>query len=98
MRDIAFSSVELTARVGDVLELTLRNTGLLDHDFTIDELTGEVSALGRSRADRFAVHVPLDRKEEGLLRLRLTQRGEYVFYCSVPGHRSAGMEGLLIVR
>ena len=26
------------------------------------------------------------------------QPGEYVFYCSVPGHREAGMQGTLSVK
>lgn len=31
------------------------------------------------------------------LRVRL-RRGRYTFYCDVPGHRSAGMSGVLTVR
>jgi uncharacterized cupredoxin-like copper-binding protein len=29
---------------------------------------------------------------------RTLEAGEYVFYCSLPGHRSGGMEGEITVR
>jgi plastocyanin len=51
------------------------------HDFVIDELDA---------------HVAADRGEtaEGGLR---AEAGTYTYYCSVPGHRRAGMEGTLTV-
>jgi uncharacterized cupredoxin-like copper-binding protein len=29
--------------------------------------------------------------------LKLTKPGKYTFYCSVPGHRSNGMQGTITV-
>jgi plastocyanin len=51
------------------------------HDFVIDELDA---------------HVAADRGEtaEGGFR---AEAGTYTYYCSVPGHRRAGMEGTLTV-
>ena len=98
MRDIAFGRDELEAAAGRVVAITIENTGTLIHDFTIDAIPADISAAGRQRPDDFAVHVALKRREEAVLLLRVTEPGDYAFYCSVPGHRQVGMEGTLIVR
>ncbi len=103
LEDIEFSEEALTLEAGAIVELALENTGSLEHDFTINRL-GTPSAVeagdgGSQRHGRsFAVHVALDRSDEATVRLRLEEPGEYVFYCDVPGHRSAGMEGTITVR
>ena len=97
-RDIAFDRNELAATTGEVFAIVLENTGLLLHDFTIDEIPADVSAVGQQRPSRSDVHVPLPRDAQERLLLRVTRPGEYTFYCSVPGHRQAGMEGTLLVR
>ena len=97
-RDIAFDREELEATRGEVFVIVLENTGVLLHDFTIDEIPADVSAVGRQRPGRSDVYVPLERGERERLLLRVNVRGDYAFYCSVPGHRQAGMEGALLVR
>lgn len=54
------------------------------HTFVIDRAGGEevVAAAERGETDRGGVSL---------------DPGEYVFYCDVPGHRAAGMEGILVV-
>ncbi|GAB4476146.1 MAG: hypothetical protein Kow00124_17930 [Anaerolineae bacterium] len=74
----------LTADPGDVVQITLINGDAIMHDLTIDEFgvkTPELTALDEQAAITFTV----------------TEAGEYVYYCSVPGHRQAGMWGTLVV-
>lgn len=61
--------------------LLITNLDAFDHDFTIDEL--DVATLfGANETVETTFHaVP----------------GTYTFYCSIPGHREAGMEGTLTV-
>lgn len=73
---------------GDI-QVTLENGGGAQHDFTIDEAFGDVRSVppGNQTA-------PAGETAEGTLSLFA---GTYTFYCSVPGHRQAGMEGTLTV-
>jgi uncharacterized cupredoxin-like copper-binding protein len=101
MRDLAFDrqTVELTA--GDVVELRLANRGTLPHDVTIDRIPADVQVMhagGRVGNGRSDVHVALDGGKTAAIRLRGRAPGDYVFYCSVSGHRQAGMEGKVVVR
>jgi len=79
--DLAFDPPELTAEVGEDLAIVLTSEDML-HDFTIDELD---------------VHVAADRGDTAEGALRADEPGTYTYYCSVPGHRDAGMEGTLTV-
>ena len=98
LRDIAFSTNELEAPAGVVVEILLENVGRLVHDFTIEELPADVSAAGKADPEKFDVHVPLKGDEEARLLIRVREAGEYTFFCDVPGHRQAGMEGRLVIR
>ncbi|HSB88421.1 MAG TPA: copper-containing nitrite reductase [Anaerolineales bacterium] len=74
----------LTAQPGDVVEITLVNGDSILHDLTIDEFnvkTPQIQNLDETAKVTFTV----DRE------------GEFFYYCTVPGHRQAGMEGVLRV-
>jgi plastocyanin len=79
--DFAFDPDEITAEAGEDLVIVLTSGDML-HDFTIDELDAHVAAGGGDTA------------EGGL---SAAEPGSYTYYCSVPGHRNAGMEGTLTV-
>lgn len=77
-----WSVTELEVTPGQVIEVT--NSGVLEHDFVIDELdiseplpNGEAVEIG----------IPDD----------ATVGESYVYYCSIPGHRDLGMEGTLTI-
>ena len=43
------------------------------------------------------LHIAAEGNEHGELVFEATEPDEYVFYCSVPGHREAGMVGTIII-
>jgi len=69
------------ASPGD-LTITFRNSGVIEHDFTIDGVQGKADA----QPGQMATSV-----------FKITKAGTYTYYCSVPGHREAGMVGTLVV-
>lgn len=66
---------------GPQVRIALVNDDPMPHDLTIDEL---------------GVKVPVDPGATATVRFR-AYPGTYTFYCSIPGHREAGMEGTLVV-
>lgn len=91
--DFGFKPAQLKAKVGQPLTVVYRNTGAVVHDFTIDAIP--VAVEGRDQA-RFQTQLV---QSGGELRFTFTpkQAGRYKFYCSVPGHKTAGMVGTLVV-
>jgi len=73
---------ELTISSAGSTTLSLVNKGVVEHDFTIDELD-------------FQIAVAIGETSEGTL--TDTAAGTYEFYCTVPGHKEAGMVGTLTV-
>ncbi|HXF82846.1 MAG TPA: cupredoxin domain-containing protein [bacterium] len=80
--DFGFRPGEIRVRSGQPVNLELVNDGRVLHDLTIP-------ALGFR-----AVVGPGQRVTAGLAG---AQTGVYDLYCSVPGHREAGMAGRLVV-
>lgn len=81
MHDIYFDPTDFTIPADTPTEVHFVNEGAAVHDFTID-------ALG--------IHVSLNPGESATETIT-APAGEYEYYCSVPGHKEAGMVGKLIV-
>ena len=106
MTNFAFTPNVLEVNAGEVLEIAIQNVEPVLHDFTIDRIDADVhfSYLGgtgqhaHAEAEKDAdVHFALTEPASGVVHIKIHEPGEYVIYCSVPGHREAGMEGTLIV-
>lgn len=83
LSEFKYSKPALELKAGETATLELKNAGSVEHDFTID-------AVG--------LHVALKAGESTSRKIGPFQPGTYTFYCSVPGHKEAGMKGQLIVK
>jgi plastocyanin len=81
--DLAFTEDEATAKAGKVT-VDFTNSSPVPHDVRIE---GDGKDIG-------GTEVISESNESAKVDLK---PGEYTFYCSVPGHRQAGMEGTLAV-
>jgi plastocyanin len=81
--EFAFTPNTLTATVGEALEIALTNEGTQAHSFLI-EGTNVSSGQVATGASASVSYTP-------------TQAGTLTFFCDVPGHRGAGMEGTITV-
>ncbi len=77
-KEFAFSPKEITVAAGRATTIKVKNLGSVEHDITIDDPAFKVAAQAT---------------KTGEAKLTLPAAGSYTFYCSVPGHRVAGMEG-----
>jgi uncharacterized cupredoxin-like copper-binding protein len=104
MLDIAFDVEEVAVRAGEITAITIENSGALVHDITL-ESPGTRSGFRVLHGDpmsqepprRSTAHLALRPGSTAELRLEVAEPGEYEYYCSVPGHRGAGMRGTLTV-
>ena len=81
-----FTKSTLTAKAGTVT-IDFTNSSPLAHNFTVQQGTSG-PVVGAT---------PTFMGGTKTLTLKL-KAGTYTFYCSVPGHRAAGMQGTLTVQ
>jgi uncharacterized cupredoxin-like copper-binding protein len=79
--DIYFEPEEVSIPADTDVTFALPNEGVTLHNFAIDELEISVD-IDPGATEEVIVNAPA---------------GTYAFYCNIPGHRPAGMEGMLTV-
>jgi uncharacterized cupredoxin-like copper-binding protein len=80
--DIYFEPKQLTIPAGTDVTVTLPNEGVTLHNLSIDAL---------------AISVDIDPGETKTVTIN-APAGSYEYYCNVPGHKEAGMIGMLTVQ
>jgi uncharacterized cupredoxin-like copper-binding protein len=80
---LSYDTKQLSAKAGSVT-ITMTNATPVEHNATIAQGTTVLGATPSFAGGSKQVTVTL-------------KPGKYTFYCSVPGHRQAGMEGTLTV-
>ncbi len=98
MQDIKYDKATLTGAKGKALTISLTNSGALEHDFTIDKIDAKATADGKeAKSDKAAVHAAVKPKGAAKLEITPNAAGTFEYYCTVAGHKEAGMKGTLTV-
>ena len=83
--DLAFDQKDVSAKAGNVT-IDFDNKQALSHDVAVEDSSGQ--ELGKT-----------DLVSSGTSTTTVDlQPGTYTFFCTVPGHKEAGMEGTLTVK
>ena len=80
--DIAFEPKEFTIPANTDVTVTIINDGALQHDFAVDELGVHSDLLNSGETTTVTINAA---------------PGTYEYFCTVTGHREAGMVGTLTV-
>ena len=83
--NLAYTSTSASAKAGKVT-VDFNNPQALTHDVAIEDSSGKT--VGQTE-------LIAEGNDSTVVNLK---PGTYTFYCSVPGHREAGMEGTLTVK
>lgn len=82
--ELKFDKTELTSKPGKVT-IDFNNPSSVPHNFKIEADGKEIGGTETVASTEVSATVELE-------------PGTYTFFCSVPGHREAGMEGALVVK
>lgn len=74
----------LPVMLDDVVQITLINGDGVLHDIAFLDFNAKSDEIARKGAS-------------SIITFRADKKGEFFYYCSLPGHRQAGMEGKIIV-
>lgn len=81
--EFSFSPASITISAGEKVKLTFENQGRAPHNLVVEGLGISTRTIGSGQTDAVEFTAPAS--------------GTYIFFCSVPGHKTAGMEGSLKV-
>jgi len=98
-----FTPERLEVKKGDQIKFVLRNTGELEHEFMLATTAENLEHAEEMKKNPEMAHDDpngkrLAPKQNGELIWRFTKSGEFEYACLIPGHREAGMIGIVVVK
>lgn len=102
VRDVRYEPASIEVPAGKVVQIKMRNMDGVEHDMQVDGLMVEMMDGGQMAGDlegmpagTLAMHTMANGNAS--IMFRTEQKGTYQFYCTLPGHKDAGMVGELKV-
>ena len=112
MTDFAYTPSSSTITAGQPVTITLENKGLVEHDFVVSKIDVTDVSEGSGGMDmghdmnnmghdmggaEYDLHVSIPSGESNTITFTSKSAGVYQFFCTVPGHKEAGMIGELTI-
>lgn len=82
-KEFAFEPREVKIKAGQPVRLVLENRGVIEHDIVLEKLGVKTATIQPGKTAE--------------LTFTPKAKGRYPIVCSVPGHKEAGMTGVLVV-
>lgn len=106
--DFAYQPALITVPVGEPVTITLNNIGNIEHDFVVEEIgvtDVEASDVGPAAHHQggheaevdYDLHFFAKAGDTATLKFTALEPGTYEVFCSVEGHKEAGMIARLVV-
>ena len=102
-----YSPATIEVMAGQPVKLTFNNKDSVEHDFSIMEFPIEsmgatpVPMAGHDMGSMTTdpqLHMAVAMGSSGMMEFTPSKPGTYEFFCTVPGHKEAGMVGTMIVK
>jgi uncharacterized cupredoxin-like copper-binding protein len=106
MTDFAYAPTSLTIPAGQPVTLTVDNKGNVEHDFVVEKIAAATTVIqdngsnahhAHGEQENYDLHVSARPGEASVVQLTVAEPGTYEVFCSVEGHKEAGMIGELTV-
>jgi len=98
---LTFDRPTIIVEAGRPVVVTVRNLSATDHDFVIPSIPAQDVVVrfegGHSHGDGTAIVGRPKKKGEVTVQFTPIEPGTYEFYCSITGHKEAGMTGTVTV-
>jgi len=106
--DFAYQPASIIVPVGEPVTITLNNIGNIEHDFVVEEIsvtdveTSDVGSAAHHQSGHEAevdydLHFFAKAGDTASLQFTALEPGTYEVFCSVEGHKEAGMIARLVV-
>ena len=101
LKNLRFTPNAVEVAAGKTVRINVTNMDGTEHDMLVEGLRIEKvgDAMNGDHAgampDMLVVHAMAN--ENGSITFRTDQKGTYQFYCTLPGHKDAGMVGQMNV-
>jgi plastocyanin len=93
----AFTPASATVSAGDEVEVTLTNTGALEHSWAVVSSDADATIVTDSEAVNSSATGTVAAGETGNVTFTAPAAGTYQFVCTIAGHAAAGMVGTFTV-
>ncbi len=103
--DFAYSPALISVPLGEPITVTIKNDGKVEHDFVVQKIDvmnvvqqGNGMDMGHDMSSmEYDLHISTLPGESSTITFTPTEAGTYEFFCTVEGHKEAGMVGNLII-
>ena len=103
--EFAYSPNTIVVPVGQPITITIQNNGAKEHDFVIEKIKvtnvvekeDEMNMQHDMGSMKYDLHMSTTAGNSNTITFTPTETGVYEFFCTVEGHKTAGMVGKLSV-